>query len=354
MFQLAPFADAVSAVDALVMRDGEEVFCEIARLRERSAGALLQIDGLAVSTSRGWVETRRRATNKPLDELPSPYRMGLVPDRVTAHLETFRGCPLSCAFCEWGAADNPSRVYSKDFLVQELETLKRLRVRGGFLVDAALNLNSRAFRNLAAAEREVRLFRDFHFSCEIYPTHISDEHLEFLSEVNVHHIGVGLQSYNKEVLARIQRPFDAARFERGLAALAQVAPATCEIIFGLPGDTPESFQRTIDRLMEQPCNFLIYHCLVLPDGLMTRAPAGSDMVFDPITLKMISCAGWSERDLRATIEKLDRFIEAQNGRRGEFFWQVPVHRSTPRRNDPAKRDRQPPPAGHDLVRLRRH
>jgi len=323
MFHLEPYADAVSAVDALVVRDGEEAFQEIVRLADRSPAALLTIQGLAVSTRDGWVETPRRTGDTPLDDLPSPYRMGLVPDKVTAHIETFRGCPLSCAFCEWGAADRPSRVYSKEYLVEELETLRRLGTRGGFLVDAALNLNNRAFKNLVAAERETRFFRDFHFSCEIYPTHLRDEHLQFLSEVNVHHLGVGLQSYDKEVLARIDRPFDEKKFEAGLAALSQVAPATCEIIFGLPGDNPKSFQRTLDKLMDQPCNFLVYHCLVLPDGLMTRAPAGSDMVFDPGTLKMISCWGWSEKDFRDTAEKLNLLVEKHNGRRGEYFWQLP-------------------------------
>lgn len=323
MFGLEPYADAASAVDALVTRDGEEAFTDIAKLADRGTSDLLGIPGLSVSTRDGWVDTPPRTGDTPLDELPSPYQMGLVPQNVTAHIETFRGCPLSCAFCEWGVADRPSRVYSAEYLIREFETLRALGTLGGFLVDAALNLNNRAFKNLVAAERESHYFRDFHFSCEIYPTHLRDEHLQFLSEVNVHHLGVGLQSYNKEVLARINRPFDAEKFERGLADLAQVAPATCEIIFGLPGDSPESFQRTIDRLMEQPCNFLVYHCLVLPDGLMTRAPAGSDMVFDPRTLKMISCWGWSEKDFRQQIEKLDRMVEDHNGRRGEFFWQLP-------------------------------
>ena len=41
---------------------------------------------------------------------------------------------------------------------------------------------------------------------------------------------------------------------------------------------------------------------------MTRAPAGSDMAFDPSTLKMISCWGWSEKDFRDTAEKLDLLV----------------------------------------------
>jgi len=323
MFELAPYRDAVRAVDVLVVRDGEECFREIVQLTDRSETALRGIRGLAIATGDGYVEMPPRTQDTPLDLLASPYQMDLVPDRITAHLETFRGCPLSCAFCEWGAGDRTSRVFSVDYLVRELEAFRRLQTRGAFLVDAALNLNARAFRNLSAAEAQVRFFRDTLFSCEIYPTLIKDEHLEFLSSVKIHHIGVGLQSYDKEVLARIERPFDPRKFEHGLAALAQVTEPTCEIIMGLPGDSPATFRNTLDRVMEQPCNFLVYHCLVLPDGLMTRAPKGSNMDFDPYSLKMRSCWGWSEKDFRDTIELLDDLVQRTGGSQGEYYWLLP-------------------------------
>jgi hypothetical protein len=69
---------------------------------------------------------------------------------------------------------------------------------------------------------------------------------------------------------------------------------------------------------------------------MTRAPAGSDMVFDPVTLKTIACWGWSENEFRDTREKLDLLVEKHNGRRGEYFWQLPEglgSRSARRNND---------------------
>ena len=70
--------------------------------------------------------------------------------------------------------------------------------------------------------------------------------------------------------------------------------------------------------MEQPCNFLVYHCLVLPDGLMTRAPAGSQMVFDPYSLKMTSCWGWSgaRRNTRRKHAATRQRARCTLGRRG--------------------------------------
>lgn len=321
MFELEPFRDARAAIDALVVGDGEAPFREVVRAPDRGPAALRAIDGLAVPDGDGFV--RRPDPEVALDTLPSPFQLGIAPRGVTGHLETFRGCPLRCAFCEWGVLSAASRVFSQEYLERELEAFAACGADGAFLVDAGLNLNARAFGHLAAAERATGFFRDHWFSCEAYATHVKDEHVRFLADARVHHVGVGLQSYDADVLRRLDRPFDADRFDRGVRRIAEVAPAGIEIIMGLPFDTPESFRQTVRRARELPCSLTVYHCLVLPDGLMTRAPAGSDMVFDPYTLKMISCAGWSARDLEVMRDELTGLAEALGGEQGHDYWDLP-------------------------------
>jgi radical SAM superfamily enzyme YgiQ (UPF0313 family) len=106
MFELTPFRDGVAYVDALVVGEGEEAFRQILGLADRSRAALREVAGCAVSTGTEWFLTPQRPL-PPLDSLASPYVLGLVGGdpsnaRATGHLETFRGCPLSCTFCQWG------------------------------------------------------------------------------------------------------------------------------------------------------------------------------------------------------------------------------------------------------------
>lgn len=320
MLDLPPFREA-PCVDALVTGDGERAFCDVVRASDRGAESLRRIGGLAVPAREGWERTAD-APIDDLDSLPSLFQLGLAPEEVTGHLETYRGCPLRCAFCEWGVLTRPGRVFSRDYLVRELRAMARSKLDGALLVDAGLNLNARAFENLAAAEREVGFFRDHWFSCEYYAMHTKDAHLEFLSSVKVHSVGVGLQSYNEDVLRRLSRPYDADRFDDGLRRLGEVAPYTLEIIVGLPHDNPDSFRRTLDRARAFGHSIIVYHCLVLPDGLMTRAPPGSDMVFDPHTLKMISCTGWSARDLAGVRDTLDALCQEMGTPYGHDWWNV--------------------------------
>lgn len=160
------------------------------------------------------------------------------------------------------------------------------------LVDAGLNLNARAFRALVEAERQVRVLKDIQLTFEVYPSFLKDEHLQFMSDIRVNGVGVGLQSYDTEVLRRLQRTFDIARFERVIRDLDSIGvQVNIEIIMGLPGDNPESFRETLARARELPCDVRAFHCLVLPDALMVRAPPWAAMDFEPTTLLMRSCAG---------------------------------------------------------------
>src|SRR5690606_15104603 len=119
---------------------------------------------------------------------------------------------------------------------------------------------------------------------------------------------------------RMHRHFDPERFEHVVRRLDQFAYVTIEVILGLPGDTPESFRTTVRRALDLGVSVRAYHCLVLPDALMTRAPAGMSMNYDPVSLRMISCTGWSELELQRTIEWMTEITVEANGVIGPGFW----------------------------------
>ncbi len=314
MFNLPPFRDGPQFIDALVIGEGEDAFQEIVGLKDWSRARLGAIPGIAASTGDGWLLTPARDT-PILDKLASPFQMGLVPHVKTAHLETFRGCPLSCTFCQWGGLSKSNRVFSVEYLVRELGSYVSMGLRSVYMVDPALNLNLRAFRNLCSAEREVGFFKNAFLRAEIYPQYLTEEHMKFLGEVGGGlNLGLGLQSYNKGVLGNVERPFDEGRFERVVGELLQIAPRSeIEIIMGLPGDDPESFRTTFHRALGLGASVRVFHCLVLPDALMSRAPASFDMEYDPINLSMISCLGWKDGAIQRMSEEIGALAQSTPG-----------------------------------------
>jgi len=316
MFDLEPFRAGAASIDALVIGEGEDTFRHILSLADRSPDSLRQVPGLAVSTGTGWVRTPERPLPQ-LDSLASPYVLKLIggdpnDPRATGHLETFRGCPFSCTFCQWGDLSGKSnRSFSTEYLIRELTAFDDQHLRHGSIIDAALNLNQRAFRNLVAAEREVGFFRRNHLITEVYPAHITDEHLAFIGSAREVTLGIGVQSLTKEVLDGVERPFNEAKFRRAVQDLLTVAPrSTIELIVGLPGDSPEHFRETFETIVELGCGVRVYRCLVLPNALMTRAPASFQIDYDLITLRMRSCLGWSSDALESMMAELTDRVAA--------------------------------------------
>ena len=322
MFSLPPYRDKCDHVDALVVGEGEATLCEIMATWPRSHEALRGIHGLRVPSNDGWQDTAPREL-PPLGSLGSPYQLGLMPPRRIAYLESSRGCPLGCLFCSWGGTEAHVRAMSSAQLQSELEVLKQRELASTFLIDAGLNMYRRGFNELRAAERAVDYLPGRAFTCEMYPVGVSRDHLEFLARAKRVKIGVGIQSLNPEVLRRMNRPVsghDVRAFLNELDALGNTNVET-QIILGLPGDSPQSFRRTLETLRTMPCDVIVAHALALPGGFIDRAPAELAIEFDPHTLAVSSCLGWTEKDLQSEHEQLSKLVEeSHRGFLGPHWW----------------------------------
>ena len=323
VFDMPYYQDSSSYLDAVVEGDGEIIFRDIARLPDLTRSALEAIPGLTLRTGTSWRRTARPTPPASLDVMPSAFQLGLMPHGSVAYLETFRGCPLSCRFCEWGAMDRESGLFSAAYIARELRAFARVEAPLVFLLDAGLNLNMRAFRNLRQAGEETGLLAGQSFWAEVYPGALRQEHLDFLRDVGPAYLGVGLQSMDPAVLKLHQRQADSPRFEETVRRLAEVTSIELQIIMALPGDTPDGFRRTLDYALSLPAAVRVYHCLVLPDALMTRALPGWDMVYDPRTLAMISCLGWSQDAIEAMRAEVAQKTRIAGGKVGDYWWAFP-------------------------------
>ena len=56
---------------------------------------------------------------------------------------------------------------------------------------------------------------------------------------------------------------------------------------------------------------------------MKRSPAEHALDYDPVTLKMQSCLGWSRETLAETVDFVNAQADREGGAAGEFFWVFP-------------------------------
>lgn len=313
MFALERYASLANVVDALVLGDGESVFRRMLELDARSPSELALLPGVVARTPDGF-SSPVPAAHLELERLASPYALDLVPPSGTLVLETFRGCPQTCRFCQWGDATGGSRAFPTSVIAGDLRRIGELRPRSVQLIDAGINLNARAFRSLVEAERRERVLERIPLSFEAYPAGLSKDHLSFFERIRLGTVGVGVQTFESSVLERLGRRQHHDRIASTVRTLAELgADVWVELIFGLPGDSADGFRRTLDRVLELPCNVRVFHCLALPDALMTRAPPDADIRFDPESLRVTSCAGWTASDFEDVVAHLDSRATSRPG-----------------------------------------
>ncbi len=322
MLALAPFRDTAEHVDMLVEGEGEAIFTALVEAPDRSTEALSRIPGVTLRQNGAWTRSPP-APRAVLDLLASPYRQGLIPAGGIGLMETYRGCPFTCSFCEWGVMEAPKNVLSTARIAGEFAAMDRLGLNALLLADAGLNLNAQAFTQLCRAADETGFLKHRALIAEVYPKSLTEDHIRFLEKVGAPHIGVGLQSFDDATLRHVERKFDPSRLGGLLQVLRSVALVTTEIIMGLPGDTPDGFLHSFARARALGTGLRVYHCAVLPSALMARAPAEDVMDYDEVTLKMRSCRGWPQGSLDQMAQRMSDEASAAGGASGDYFWVFP-------------------------------
>lgn len=192
-----------------------------------------------------------RSVAKVIKALPADLKTVALPydeytDQDIAHrriyVETSRGCPFKCEYCLSALEDNV-RFFPPDRIFPEFKKLIERGVRIFKFIDRSFNINT------AHAAAVLRFFlenrRDgmmLHLEWE--PERLPPTLEKLLTEAppGFLQIEAGIQSFNPEVAARIERPLNPEKVEKHIRAFAAMPSVHlhADLIAGLPGETFES------------------------------------------------------------------------------------------------------------------
>ncbi len=284
----AAFLRANPAVDALVIGEGELTFRDLL-VALRRGQQLDEVPGLALRASarpEGAVLTAPRPRMTDFGEAASPYLdttfdalAGDAPVQA-AILETNRGCPFACTFCDWGAAI-ASRVHELPLerVYAELAWIARRRVPYLYIVDANYGMRRRdvdIIREIGRLKVETGFPRYVFFHLTKNAT---ERHLDVvlaLREAGIAtHLALSAQDFEERVLVAIKR--DNIRLDRALA-LRRIChergiPTINELILGLPEQTYDSFANSMVKAVTPfpGDSFQLYLARVLENAEMASA-----------------------------------------------------------------------------------
>lgn len=200
------------------------------------------------------------------------------------YVEASRGCPFTCEFC-LSSLDVPLRRFPLDTLLPALQDLLDRGVRHFKFVDRTFNLSiaySLQLLEFFLQRHEAGLFLHF----EMIPDRLPAE----LKQILTHfprgslQFEVGIQTFNLAVAERIKRRQDYAKSEDNIRFLLQETGAHihADLIYGLPGESLDSFAAGFDRLLALGPQEIQVNLLKRLRGTpISRHDAEWEMVYSP-------------------------------------------------------------------------
>jgi hypothetical protein len=151
-----------------------------------------------------------------------------------------------------------------------------------FLMDPIFNLNAARAKEICRfiAEHNTRRIP---IHSEIWAEFVDAELASLMRDAGFRMVEVGLQTTNETALAAADRRLRERRFLDGIAHLhAHGVPFELHLIYGLPGETRETFRRSLDYAIAlDPTVLSVFRLMVLPGTELRHSAASHDLTFDP-------------------------------------------------------------------------
>ena len=224
----------------------------------------------------------------PLDAIALPYNEYTPEDlaKRLLYVEASRGCPFKCEFC-LSSLDKTAWAFDLDAFMAEMDTLYQRGARNFKFVDRTFNLKVDFSVRILQFFLD-RLTPDLFIHFEVVPDSLHDRLKELIAQFPVGSLQfeVGIQSFNVDVQQRISRRQDNIKTADNLRWLVTQSRAHvhADLIFGLPGETLESFAEGFDKLYELAPHEIQFGILKRLRGTpITRHTLEYAMVYEPQT-----------------------------------------------------------------------
>lgn len=277
----------VNFVDIFIFDEGEIAFHDILKALSQNI-SLKEIPNIAYKKDFAKEENKYFFTERKMEErtdLPSPYLNGFFNEMIeknpysfSATLETNRGCPFSCAYCDWGIYKSKIRKFPMERIKAEIDWFAEHQIELVFGADSNFGIFERdeEIINYLIYSRKTKGFpKKFRVA---YTKNTGERVFEMNRRLNNENMCKGatlsFQSLSEIVLKNIGRkniPLD--YFMELMKKYNESSiPTYSEIIMGLPGETYESFCDGVGELLKsgQHSSINIYLCELLPNSLMAQ------------------------------------------------------------------------------------
>ena len=258
-------------LDAIIRREPEITARELIRVRADEKD-LKDVAGITYRKVDGGIcRNHDRPFIEDLDQLPFPawhhvvvtdYRLP-IKGRPFLIVAPQRGCPFRCSFCTCQTyyGKLPRRRSISSVLEEMHQDIERFGVRDFFFWAETFVIDREYVRSLCHAiiQQGLRIA----WTCNSRVDTVDEELLQQMARAGCWMISFGIESADQQVLDRAEKGIrvEQARSAIGWARKAGIRTAG-HFIFGLPGDTPLTIEKTIQFAKSLALDIAQFYCCV--------------------------------------------------------------------------------------------
>lgn len=279
LFRKEPFMDLV------ICYEGEITFKRV--LEHYATKDWENIPGLLINRNGEAVKTPDAERIESLDQVPSPYLMGIFDDLIAKHpeitwqgtLETNRGCPFQCTFCDWGSLTyNKVKQFELTRVFHELEWMAKHNFDWISITDA--NFGMFAERDSMIADKIIECQEKYGSPRTFSVAWAKNQKREVIDIVKKlldargfnQGLTLSVQSLDLDVLENIRRKNMEMNKLNEVFELCDQRniPAYTELILGLPGETLDTWKKNFYQLydLNQHTGITVFQAQLLENAEM--------------------------------------------------------------------------------------
>lgn len=250
-------------IDMACHGEGEKIFTEILdNYHSRNWG---NVPSISYLDNGNYIQNPIASRIKDLSSIPSPYLEGVFDNLMhhnpqhqwTVLWETNRGCPFTCAFCDWGSYTK-SKLYAFDIerLEKEIEWFAKNEIEFIYCCDANFGILERDL-DIAKYVAESKKNYGYPKAMAVHDTKNATERTYAIQKI-LHEAGLSkgaslaLQTVDETTLKNIGRRNISLKSFRDLQRKfnCDYIETYTDILLGLPGETYNSFTRGVSQIIE--------------------------------------------------------------------------------------------------------
>lgn len=248
-------------VDYVVFGEGEITFTELVKYHRAFQAGKNNLEDLKSIEGIGWIDeqgnqvlnsSRKNLDN--LDELPYPahdlidlkkYTVVLGEQSAVASIQTSRGCPAKCTFCDIRLTR--FRYRSEENVVAEIKWLLSLGMKEFFFLDDTFTINRNRALRLCKLLIKENLGIKYKISSRI--DKVDEELLSYLAKSGCYRIHYGVESGSQRVLDYLQKEISIDQVHEVMNLTKKVnIQIFVYMMIGVPTETKEEMLKSVELI----------------------------------------------------------------------------------------------------------